>query len=728
MIRPSVVFLLLLCGYSAWQLASWPVMRLDTDLWYHLTGGRFILEHRMLPQGSFFSFIDPPRAWIDYYWLFQVIVYSLYTWWGYYGLIGLRALLYVGLCGALIWYLVSGQRMRHGLTWSACLGMCCSALFLERGELIRPHLFTYLFLVVFIAVYELCPSRVLWLLPVAVLWVNVHGIAYPLLVFISAAYTLEQLVEYVRRTPRSRRFPWLALASCGLLAASVLCTPHGWRLLTVPFARIDSFPGYVNEMAKLAFHDIASFEVRMLMPPTATLFNFLLVAGAFAGLAAMSRRTLRLSHALLAIGGAFLLTKGVRFRYECVLLMLPLLKTQLPFAPNNFVQQLSKPLYFAYASLLLIPLFVLTMMRYQYRPRYPAALETLPEGVATFLQTLEAEGRVLNHPNHGGYLEWRLYPRYRIFTDMQGMLFTDEDMRVSMTAFQHEDTLRTVLARYEPSFISVQLEETAFPKVIEAFEDYALVFFDDIEALYANRRHYPAIVDRYALKHLDPFTLMQMNEEELFGQDTETSPSLEGPKARMRRLFHSKDRVSLRDELERQVVVYPDGVLTHRLLGLLHKDQKQYEQTLGHAEHLIRIVPASALGYRLKADALRGLARYDEAIAAYRLAFVRMPLDQRAQIATDLGLAYLGAGDAREAFKHLDASLDLYAATTNEEALYNLAVAARLSGRRDKAKDVLEHLSTYRRRSDDRQWLRRLEEERLRLESPQTSQTSGVEQ
>ena len=83
------------------HLAAWPILVQDTDIWYHLNSGRYLWTHLALPHDSFFSFVNPPRPLVDYYWLFQATVYGLFSQFGYYGLIALRAalLLYFAATG-----------------------------------------------------------------------------------------------------------------------------------------------------------------------------------------------------------------------------------------------------------------------------------------------------------------------------------------------------------------------------------------------------------------------------------------------------------------------------------------------------------------------------------------------------------------------------------------------------------------------------------------------------
>src|SRR5262249_50806236 len=54
----------------------------DSDLWWHLSGGRWILANRRLPDLDPFTYGSADRRWVDIHWAFEVLVASLYAWRG----------------------------------------------------------------------------------------------------------------------------------------------------------------------------------------------------------------------------------------------------------------------------------------------------------------------------------------------------------------------------------------------------------------------------------------------------------------------------------------------------------------------------------------------------------------------------------------------------------------------------------------------------------------------
>jgi hypothetical protein len=54
-----LLYIFVFSAYCAYNLLRWPIGTGDTDLWYHLNGGRYFFKHYSIPHDSFFSFIVP---------------------------------------------------------------------------------------------------------------------------------------------------------------------------------------------------------------------------------------------------------------------------------------------------------------------------------------------------------------------------------------------------------------------------------------------------------------------------------------------------------------------------------------------------------------------------------------------------------------------------------------------------------------------------------------------
>lgn len=284
---------------------------------------------------------------------------------------------------------------------------------------------------------------------------------------------------------------------------------------------------------------------------------------------------------------------------EWTFLSLPVLATQPLSVPPRLTRRVPAVIWIVLGCVaVFVPIRYLDVMHaVQGDPsHYPLSTRRVPEGVATFLDSIGVGGRVLNYPASGGYLQWRLYPRYRIFVDMDVHLFGDELFATAHQAFFHAATLKQLVARYDPSFLSVPIRLGSFPAMMRELPAYLPVFFDDAEVLYLNARHHPLLAKRYGLTHLSPFRLQEQ-------------PRL---------ILEQADPSGAREELSRLLQIYDRCALAHHALGLLSLQEGASRDALDHAAAIIEAAPESPYGYWLRADALAGLGAHRDALQAYR--------------------------------------------------------------------------------------------------------------
>ncbi|MBI4354718.1 MAG: hypothetical protein HY595_05715 [Candidatus Omnitrophica bacterium] len=661
--RLFILFLKFLCGVillqAVWYLLRWPVIAWDTDVWFHLDYGRYILEHRTIPQSTYFSFIDPPLPLIDYAWLFQVVVYALHSVWGYEGLIAWRTVVFIALTGLLWRFVFQDASTPRRAMWAMFLWVCCCLVLVSRGVFVRPHMVSYVMLAAFLLILEHGRRSRLLLPLLAVVWCNMHSMAFPLLGLISIAYGAEWVVNRGRRKDR------LLGLSLGLSVLAMLATPHDLLRLLTRIPSSDLMLDYVRELKPVSWELLSSLQFRDLIPDHQTILNVWFFLSVTAVAVLLTRRRIRLSHLLLWGGGVGLLPSGWRFQHELMILTLPLLRA---FAfSGELAPSPSPPRPLSLVLIGALALIPMACLNETFVPRsaYPVSRQQLPVGVVAFLKTVDAGGRLMHHPNTGGYLRWTLWPRYQIFMDMESPGLPDRYYYWVTRAFEDADLLKTFLATHDPSFISVPIARKRFPELIASYPDYVLVFFDDEEALYVNRRHHPQVAEAHALHGVNPFALAEKSVEEL--------------------KKHVADELAFR-YLAKLLTVDPGCEITNHLAAIAYEQDGAYDKMLPHAEAIIESYPESSTGYELKARALHKLGALDEALSAYQLAWERSDKAARVGLGRTIGLLYLAHQQHAEAYRWLRASLDLFSSETDQDDARALIDAARGAGKLREAK------------------------------------------
>ncbi|MBI3697208.1 MAG: hypothetical protein HY238_20530, partial [Acidobacteria bacterium] len=197
----------------------------DTDFWWHLKTGQYIVAQRRLPVPDPFSYTAdlgkpayPGEERVRYFnltheWLAQALWYLIYRVAGFPGVVLWKALLLSAFCalGGLL-----AARRGGSLYWG--LGACAAtATLASLFSADRPALISFFLVALFIWVLE--RGGPLWILPIlSVVWANSHG-GYLLGWVILGAYTAGAF----------RRLAPVALVS---IAASGL-NPSFFRILQI---------------------------------------------------------------------------------------------------------------------------------------------------------------------------------------------------------------------------------------------------------------------------------------------------------------------------------------------------------------------------------------------------------------------------------------------------------------------------------------------------------------
>jgi len=393
--RPLVLALsaVLLVGWFSPEIS-------DSDFWWHLKTGQYILERHSLPVPDPFAYTTatahPVYAGeertrdfnLTHEWLAQALFYLIYRVAGFGGVILFRAAVLTAFCalaGLLAW-------RRCGGFYGALAAAFATAGVVSEFAVDRPYLLTFLLLAATIAILE--TRRSMWLLPpLFLIWANCHG-GYFLGWVVVAAYSAEALFQAWREQPLpgARRL-WTA-GAVAVLASGV--NPNGFRILQILLYYRSS---YMTSR-------LLEWAPPRLWPPG----EFAVLLFGAAALLLWAGRKVRLVDWLLLLAFAAAALTAQRNAFLIGFLAPVLIASYFPWKPRL-------PVFAPYAAVaLLVGALGAGIARgsfFQLR----AAEWKYPAGAADFLLAHHVTEPLFNTYEYGGYLIWRLWPHERVFID-----------------------------------------------------------------------------------------------------------------------------------------------------------------------------------------------------------------------------------------------------------------------------------------------------------------------
>ncbi len=157
-----------------WSFLSMCFPLYDTDFWWHLKTGQWILEGNGIPFVDLYTFTDSDKPWIDLHWGFQVLIAILHRLGG----VPLVTLVKSGIITAAVavaWRAGGAHLPVWKKTVLWVLPIICIA---GRGNE-RPEMLTQLFLAMWLWIARQTDWRpgLIWFLPLLqVVWVNCHAL------------------------------------------------------------------------------------------------------------------------------------------------------------------------------------------------------------------------------------------------------------------------------------------------------------------------------------------------------------------------------------------------------------------------------------------------------------------------------------------------------------------------------------------------------------------------
>ncbi len=493
-----------------------PYFLYDGDRGWHIRAGQYILETGSVPRHDIFSFSMPGAWWVAYEWGTEVIFAALDRHFGLNGIV-----LFIVFILAASYVLLYTLLRREGFSFTLSFLLLLFVIMGSRFHwAARPHVLSYLFVVLFISVLDrvsrgAVPVHRLWILPgLMVLWVNLHpgfmaGQILILTVFSSA------LLEYVA-APAGLRVSLITKVrqTGGLAAATLLASlinPYGYGLYVYLFRYFKTVHTLnpVNELLS------PIFQMPIFQPFLAAVLGLIL-------LIRYTRYRLRLEESLtlciwIALGLISLRNIPVMF-FMCAPIYARLLcgldeplKPWVSRAPRlkeraqrlfcRLERTLSMERYFNRHLLVTMVMLILiwAVMHHGYGGnkqilRFHITDEwDYPVAGLDYIKAHPPSGHVFNEWAMGGYLIYNFFPEIRVFADgrldMYGADFAETYLTLINTpeVDRGNGTWRDVFKHYQIQWVMIR-PNLALRFVLDRETDWERSFLDEHCVIYVRKK------------------------------------------------------------------------------------------------------------------------------------------------------------------------------------------------------------------------------------------------
>jgi len=504
----------------------------DDDVFWHLANGRWIWEHRSIPEADVLSYPTAGVTVMPTEWGWELFTFLLVK------ITGTLASLQV--LTAVIWLAIVGLLTRimkkSGISPSVMVLvlLVTSVISLDRMSP-RPHLITLLGMSLVLSRYFHARylgkggMRSMLVLPaVFVVWTNMHPGVLAGALLLTLLYAAEWLRLIVPPTAGSGSSPLdrdelkffgLAWLAC---VAALFVNPHGWRTWVFLFQHANfGLLSTVIEWQSPFSSTVSSGNV--------WLFRIAFFAYAITILYAL--RSKDPLHALLYAAFALYALRAVRFQSEFAIVNAVGVALSIEYVIRKTPEAVSKTLTGTAGTLAaMIPCVVMLFSipgnqlygALRYHNRFGTGIDNdyFSSGLMKFMKDNGVAGRPFNSFSIGGWISWEL-PGEKTFIDSR-----DFDERIAAV---YDSTMGMLpgfeekLASFGVDYVVLQLPDlrqnprsmmaTLIPYCSSHKEEWKLVYWDDWSFLYLRyTERFKPLCDRYEYAVADPYLYSALHE------------------------------------------------------------------------------------------------------------------------------------------------------------------------------------------------------------------------
>ncbi len=472
------VFIVIIAFYASFLLVKIGLPTADNDAGLYITDGKVIWQTQKVFRLNIYSYTVPDYPVYDHHWLSSVVFYLTHEFFGFKGLTILKTFVLLSAFAVLFF-----AALKKADFWLVALFSFPTILILAQRTRIRPEMFSYLFIAIFLYLLfdlEKNPERkrIFWLIPLQLLWVNFH-LFFFLGIALVGGFLFEKTIFHV---PKIRQ-----LAGWKINLKNLWNDPVVKKLILIlPLLFIVVFinpNGIEGALAPLKLHTYTTFVVSENQPLfnlKASLLSWDIFSSAFVPMIAIFLlsfifyfRKNSVFFLLAGLGSAGVGLVQVRLVTLFAIIFLPAVSSNFNSVFLAIKEWLKRktPLITRMASYALI-FIIIAAFPYKaylinayaaergYSTNFGIGLDKESNAAGEFFKSNGLKGPIFNDYDIGGYIIYHLFPKERVFVDNNGADSYPESFfkDIVIPALSWEEKWREIEEKYrfDSIFISIR--------------------------------------------------------------------------------------------------------------------------------------------------------------------------------------------------------------------------------------------------------------------------------
>jgi len=466
------------------------LLNMDGDLGRHLTVGSYILDSGKIPTLDIFSHTLSGKPFTPHEWLTEIIFSLANRWQGLTGVVFLT-----GIIIAVVWYLLSYEVIKKsgGFYFSLfviIIGIAASSI----HWISRPHIFTYVFLFIWIKIYSSnipIYKKCLALAFIMIIWVNSHGAFITGLAFIGIDI-LGQFISSIYSKSINNNIHQLKnsilvfLIACGVL----LINPTGFQILGTVFNFLQN--RYLTSQT-------LEYQPPNLLAPSFIPFTIFMVICTYYLL--RFRKRIKFVDALQIIIWCIFGIISARNIPLAIIVILPILSAyygmknninkvindgKTTFSRNKFINPrlaigITLPVMISIAVLVLVLNGPGMIQRNEFLPtRFPVK-------AVDYVINHPVEGKMFNEFTWGGYILYRLWPDKKVFIDGQTDFYGENLTREYADVYNGNKNYEDILKKYSVDWVIVRQNSKLANELEKTSDHWTLDYKDELTVIYTRK-------------------------------------------------------------------------------------------------------------------------------------------------------------------------------------------------------------------------------------------------